>query len=215
MKSFSYKHKLHFQLFCVPLVLFNIFHFNSKCLLLSFSCQTCFVNSVLFRYLILLKSLIWFPYLSLNVVSDSPIYLFIFPSDFTVAWYTILGVRHFPLSGQLFLFRQLQRRLSSFVDFNTELLCPDIIEFKFFIQLELIFIVFLLNILCSLLDFGKCLSNSLKNTFPIFVCTFLEYGGLNQIIFLFRFLCSFFFWQSSCGVYSKLVKYPLSCNAFS
>ena len=101
MNSFSYKHKLHFPLCRIPLFLFNIFHFISKVLLFSFSCQTCFVNSVLFRYLILLKSLIWFLYLSLNVVSESPIYFFIFPSDFTVAWNTILGVRHFPFSGQL------------------------------------------------------------------------------------------------------------------
>ena len=77
----------------------------------------------------------WFLYLCLNIVSDSPIYLFISPSDFTVAWYTILGVRQFPFNGQLFSFRQLERWLSSYVGFNSELLCPDIKEFKFFTQL--------------------------------------------------------------------------------
>ena len=79
----------------MPLVLLNIFYFISKLSLFSFSCQTCFVNSVLFLYLILLKSLIWFLYLSLDVAFDSPIYLFISPSDSTELCYYSLSLLPF------------------------------------------------------------------------------------------------------------------------
>ena len=43
---------------------------------------------------------------------------------------------------------------------------------------------FLLKILCSGLDAGKCLSIRFRKFLPTFVLTFLLKGGLNQIIFL-------------------------------
>ena len=46
--------------------------------------------------------------------------------------------------------------------------------------------VFLLNIFDSWLLLGKCFFKILKNIFPMFVLTFNEKGGLNQMIFLFR-----------------------------
>ena len=46
-----------------------------------------------------------------------------------------------------------------------------------------------LKILCNLLDFGKCLSTNCRNVLAMFVETVLLYGGLNQIIFRFLFLC--------------------------
>ena len=46
--------------------------------------------------------------------------------------------------------------------------------------------VFLLNILWSLFDLGKCISNKLRNRLATLVVTFLLNGGLNQIIFRLR-----------------------------
>ena len=62
--------------------------------------------------------------------------------------YTTFSNLQSPFIGQLFL-----------------LLCFLIIWLTFSIQLYLTLTVFLLNILCSVLDFGKCLSNKRKNIF--------------------------------------------------
>ena len=53
-------------------------------------------------------------------------------------------------------------------------------------QLCLIFTVFLLNNLWNLWWGGKCFFIRFRNSFPMLVFTFLLYGGLNQMIFLFR-----------------------------
>ena len=68
-----------------------------------------------------------------------------------------------------------------------------------FPTLWLIFTVFLLNILRNFLCGGKCLSYKDRKCFPTFVTTFALYGGLNHIIFYFRFLlvvvfCLMFCW---------------------
>ena len=58
----------------------------------------------------------------------------------------------------------------------------------FWIQLLVTFTVFLLKILCSLWDFGKCLLNNRRKSFATFVDTTLLNGRLNQAVFLDLFL---------------------------
>ena len=55
-------------------------------------------------------------------------------------------------------------------------------------QLQLTLTMFLLKILCNLLDFSKCCFNNFRNALPIFISTLREKGRLNQIIL---HLCSF------------------------
>ena len=62
-------------------------------------------------------------------------------------------------------------------------LCPLHILEIFSIQPELTFTVFLLKILCSLRDFGKCLFINRRKIFATFVDTALLNDLLNQIIF--------------------------------
>ena len=57
----------------------------------------------------------------------------------------------------------------------------------FSVQLKLTLTELRLSILCNLLFFGKCLSNSFKKILAMLVTTLLLQGGLNQIIL--RFLC--------------------------
>ena len=63
-------------------------------------------------------------------------------------------------------------------------------EFKmvliFRVQLWLIFTLFLLNNLWNLWWRGKCFLIRFRNIFSMLVFPFLLYGGLNQMIFLFR-----------------------------
>ena len=84
-------------------------------------------------------------------------------------------------------------------------LCELITVFIFGMELYLIFTVFLLNILWNLLCGGKCLCVRCGGKclcgkcFQAFVTKFALYGGLNDIIFLFRFLvvvvfCPMFCW---------------------
>ena len=80
----------------------------------------------------------------------------------------------------------------------------------FRVQLQLIFIVFLLNNLWNLWWGGKCFFIRFRNIFPMLVFTFLLYAGLNQMIFLFRcFLLlavSIFAWYLSLCLYPGLSK---------
>ena len=80
----------------------------------------------------------------------------------------------------------------------------------FRVQLLLIFTVFLLNNLWNLWWGGKCFLIRLRNIFPMLVFTFLPYGGLNQMIFLFRYFLllavSIFAWYFSLCLYPDLSK---------
>lgn len=100
----------------------------------------------------------------------------------------------FPSSGQLFLFRQLQLLLVvvSFSFFNLDLLCWSILLFTFGIVLYDNFSVFLLNIGFNMWSSGKLSSIIFMNLDPIFVFTCMSKGGLNHVMFLFRFLFFFF-----------------------
>ena len=69
---------------------------------------------------------------------------------------------------------------------NSLLLRDELIDDRLLMQLYLTFTVFLLKILCNLLDFGKCCFNSFRNVQPIFALALREKGGLNQIILRFR-----------------------------
>ena len=60
-------------------------------------------------------------------------------------------------------------------------------------------------------EFPKCLLINVKNFDPMFVFTFLLYGGLNQIMFLVRFI--FFFPADVGSVYITSFLYPAAYNA--
>ena len=70
------------------------------------------------------------------------------------------------------------------------------------VQLQLTFKLFLLKILWSLCDLGKCLSTSYKKDFATFVSTFWLKGGLNQIMFLGLFVWFLWFWFWSYRIFS-------------
>ena len=53
-------------------------------------------------------------------------------------------------------------------------------------ELQITFTMFLLKILCNLLDSGKCCFNNFRNVLPIIVLTLREKGGLNQIVLCFH-----------------------------
>ena len=65
-------------------------------------------------------------------------------------------------------------------------------ELIFFMQLQLIFTVFLLKILCRIWLAGKCFFSNFRNTLPTLIFTIFELSGLNQMIFLLCFLPSLF-----------------------
>ena len=71
-----------------------------------------------------------------------------------------------------------------------------------------------LKISFNLLFGGNCLLINLKNTFPMFVFTFLENGRLNHMIFCFLFfLVSVSTFWSSVFKYFRLYLKPLSFKA--
>ena len=117
--------------------------------------------------------------------------------------------RHFASSGQLQVLS-----LVMVLGFGILWLCELIIVFIFRKQLYLIFTVFLLNILWSLLWGGKCLSNKDRKCFPTFVTKFALCGGLNHIILLFRLLlvvvfCLMFCWYRIWCLYPAFVSVSL------
>ena len=83
-----------------------------------------------------------------------------------------LGCWQFPFRGHSVFFQQLHGGVVGVVLLlMIFLLCFFMIMDIFSVQLTLM--VFLLNILWSLLDRGKCLSINLRKVFPIFVLMFL------------------------------------------
>ena len=70
---------------------------------------------------------------------------------------------------------------------KTDLLCPSIFRFRLGMQLYLILTVLRLKILCNTCPLGNSSSRILRKVCPTLVATFLLYGGLYQIISLFRF----------------------------
>lgn len=82
--------------------------------------------------------------------------------------------------------------------FNSDLLILDMIVLALDLQLyHNILIVFWLKILWRGLDLGKCKSISERKRLPIFVSTFLLYGGLYQMMFCEGFLRAL---VSHCGI---------------
>ena len=109
------------------------------------------------------------------------------------------------------LFRQLHEDVVGFVlALLIFLLCFLIIMDIFSVQLCLTFMVFLLNILWSLLDQGKCLSINLRNVFPMLLFMFLLNSELNKMMFLFLF-----HFVSLLGVNSRSAMCPESFSASS
>ena len=128
-------------------------------------------------------------------------------------WYIMLVVKLSPPSGQLSLFLQLQLNYFYFW-FKIFSLWVVNIEMIWFIQLYLIFTVFLLNVLCIRWSLARCFDSSCRNLFPILILTFFEYGGLNHIMF--HFLLRFWFSSMFFGVgitnFNVSLKL-ISCNA--
>ena len=127
----------------------------------------------------------------------------------------MLLMRQFWLSGYFALSTQFQvLHLVMVLGLIILQLCELIIVFIFGLQVQLIFVVFLLNNLWNLLWGGKCLSNQDKKCFPTFLRTSALYGGLSHITFLFRFLvvlvfCLMFCWYCISCIYSAFVSASL------
>ena len=114
---------------------------------------------------------------------------FVFAVVETTHLYTTFSTLQFPFIGQLFLSLQLHRAMDLSVFLVTRLLSLLIIWLLIVFHTNLAhFIWFLLNILCSLLDFGNSLSNKRKNIFATFVLIYMPNRGLNHLIFLCLFL---------------------------
>ena len=84
---------------------------------------------------------------------------------------------------------------------------------KFSVQQWLALTVFLLKILWSLLDLGKCLSNKLRNVFAALVVTFLLKGRLDRMMLQLRF--RFWVFCSSLWNFNSAFWYPLFFKAVS
>ena len=122
-----------------------------------------------------------------------------------------LGCWQFPFRGHSVFSRQLHGGIVGVaLLLMIFLLCFLMIMDIFSVQLQLTLMVFLLNILWSLLDQGKCLSINLRKVFPMLILMFLLKGGLNQIMFLFLF---WFFGRL--GLNSRSAVCPEVLSAFS
>ena len=101
----------------------------------------------------------------------------------------MLVAKQFPWRGHSLLFLQLQ-----FLDVELVtdlariwLLWQDIVLLTSGMQLYLTFTLLRLKLLCHRLVFAKCFSSSLREFCAILFFTNLLYGGLNQIMFHWRF----------------------------
>ena len=76
IKNFSHRHKLHFLLTLeYAIVCLILRHVMSYLMFCSFKHQMCLLSSVAFLYLSCFNEHMWFLYLILKVVSQSPIYV--------------------------------------------------------------------------------------------------------------------------------------------
>ena len=108
---------------------------------------------------------------------------------FALETQTRLDCRQGPLKNQESFTLQLHDgtdgfRMLLFIIFLWELIMVP----KLYIKLKLILTLLRLNILCKLLDFGKCLSKSIKSFLMILVERLLLYGQLNQMFLLLNLL---------------------------
>ena len=186
----------------------NILYLIWYCFFSSFNFQICIDRVVEFRLFSCLKSELWFKYLVLNIGAVSPTYLLVSPSSvLIVAWYTTFLAVH--LSGRGHSVGWSQLHLSGVVSllawFSNFALCLAMCALTFGKHLYESFTLFLFIRGCNIELGGKCLSNNAKNLAPILVLTLIEYGGLNQIIFLFLFL---FFGFSIGGSNLSVWEYP-------
>ena len=121
---------------------------------------------------------------------------------------------HLLCSGHACLFLQLQLSVLMFCDWLLlimRVLCLVIVDLTLLMQLQLTLTVFLLKILCNLWPTGKCVSTRLRKLRAIFVLTFLQNGGLNQMMLRCLFLRCL---RVSCGMYSSLWLKLLCPSAF-
>ena len=100
-----------------------------------------------------------------------------------------------------------------FLGHNSLLLCDEIIDDMLLMQLQLTFTMFLLEILCKLLDFGKCCFNNFRNVLPIFVLMLREKRGLTEIILVFCYFLLVLSLVFIFGMKTKGSLTPLSFNA--
>ena len=107
--------------------------------------------------------------------------------NFCFIYYVIL-ILHWLERGQSGLFIQLHLTASVFFSVITSLLCILITDLIFVMQLQLIFTIFVLNILWYLWLFGRCFSIKRRKYLPMLLETLFEKGGLNQMMFLLRFV---------------------------
>ena len=102
IKNFSFRQRLHFLLILFyGLHFLSILHLTLKGLFAFLSVQMYLDSSVSFCFLWFRKDDVWFLYRSLKLPA-SPTYVSVVGLLVTVAWYTMLFVRHCPLRGALF-----------------------------------------------------------------------------------------------------------------
>ena len=118
-----------------------------------------------------------------------------------------------PLRWQSVVTLQFQSRVSCASFWTIFLLCPLIICDKFWVQLKLTLMVFLLKILCSLLEPGKCFSIKFRNIFATLVDTSKVHCVLNQMILRCRFRLALFFDKQE-KIYVISFNLPLSVNIY-
>ena len=129
----------------------------------------------------------------------NPIYATCSFTDDTVALYIMLLERQFPSSGQLDGYLRLHIFLLGSMMFSSFIilaLCAFMICSIFLEHPKLTLTLFLLNDLLNSLSFGKYFLKRLKNSFPIFVETWLLKVGLYQMMLLFMLFCLFVCWFS-------------------
>ena len=124
---------------------------------------------MLLLYSSCLKSLLWFQTRSLKDGSPWSVWVLVtlYAPISTSARCIKIGVRHWFCHGQFSLVRQLQP-YSVVLSLNSHLHYDETFSDILFMLLKLTSTVFLLKIVCNLLDFVKCCFNSFRNVLSIF-----------------------------------------------
>ena len=138
----------------------------------------------------------------MNSPSVNPRYTFFELQVVAVHLCITLSFLQSPMRGHSVLTLQLHSRVSCVSFWTIFFLCPLIICDMFWVQLLLTLTVFLLKILCNLLELGKCFSIKFQNAFATLVDTSKLNGEL-LIIFVSFFLI-FGWWFDDTSVYINL-----------
>ena len=157
---------------CFRMIIFHYRPFNIVCYICIFLMTIYFDSAVFLLRCLWLKSFLWFPNRFFKVAAGRSKYIFVWSlASFSIsAPYIKFRVWHWFWRGQLLFTPQLHP-YSVILGWSNDLLCPAIIDDILLMQLQLIFLLFLLKILCNLLVFEKYFFSKLKNILTMFVFT--------------------------------------------